>query len=67
MPWILRLAFFFSGISGLVYEIAWGPMLATLIGSTVVGSSIVMAVFMAGLAIGAWLFRLVGDRYPQSA
>ncbi len=48
MPWILGLAFFFSGVPGLVYEIAWSRMLATLIGSTVVASSIVMAVFMAG-------------------
>lgn len=63
MKWILGFAFCLSGITGLVYEIAWGRMLSTLIGSTIVASSVVMAVFMAGLAIGAWLFGFWGDKY----
>jgi spermidine synthase len=61
MHWILKVAFFFSGATGLMYEIVWGRMLATVIGSTVLSASIVMGVFMGGLALGARFFGSWGD------
>ncbi len=57
--------FFASGISGLLYEIAWTRMLNLLFGDTVLAVSTVLASFMAGLALGGfWSGRLI-DRYRR--
>jgi spermidine synthase len=62
----LLLGFFFlSGISGLLYEVAWTRMLHLLFGDTVLAVSTVLASFMAGLALGSfWIGRYV-DRRPR--
>ena len=58
--------FFVSGISGLLYEVAWTRMLHLLFGDTVLAVSTVLASFMAGLALGSfWSGRYV-DRRPPS-
>src|SRR2546425_13134245 len=44
-----------SGISGLLYEVAWARMLHLLFGDTVLAVSTVLASFMAGLAGGGFL------------
>src|SRR2546425_10247036 len=44
-----------SGISGLLYEVAWARMLHLLFGDTVLAVSTVLASFMAGLAGGSFL------------
>ena len=54
--------FFFSGISGLVYETVWLRMLIRVLGSTVYATSIILAAFMAGLALGSYLFGKYGGR-----
>ena len=55
--------FFISGISGLAYEIVWLRMLSRLMGVTIYATSTVLAAFMAGLALGSFLFgRLVDKR-----
>ncbi len=55
--------FFLSGISGLLYEVAWTRMLHLLFGDTVLAVSTVLASFMAGLALGSfWIGRLVDRR-----
>ena len=46
--------FFVSGISGLLYEVAWTRMLHLLFGDTVLAVSTVLASFMAGLALGSF-------------
>jgi spermidine synthase len=57
--------FFLSGISGLLYEVAWTRMLHLLFGDTVLAVSTVLASFMAGLALGGfWSGRYV-DRRPR--
>src|SRR5262245_8862768 len=57
--------FFVSGISGLLYEVAWTRMLHLLFGDTVLAVSTVLASFMAGLALGSfWIGRNV-DRRPR--
>jgi spermidine synthase len=57
--------FFLSGISGLLYEVAWTRMLHLLFGDTVLAVSTVLASFMAGLAIGSfWIGRYI-DRRPR--
>src|SRR5262245_10717043 len=57
--------FFLSGISGLLYEVAWTRMLHLLFGDTVLAVSTVLASFMAGLALGSfWSGRYV-ERRPR--
>jgi spermidine synthase len=56
---------FLSGISGLLYEVAWARMLHLLFGDTVLAVSTVLASFMAGLALGSfWIGRVI-DRRPR--
>jgi spermidine synthase len=54
--------FFGSGISGLIYEIVWLRMLARIMGVTIYATSTVVAAFMAGLALGSFLFGRFIDR-----
>src|SRR5947208_1057973 len=48
-----------SGAAALVYEVTWTRMLTLQLGHTVAAASTVLAAFMGGLAIGAWLAGLV--------
>jgi predicted membrane-bound spermidine synthase len=54
--------FFLSGTAGLVYEIVWMRMLGLIFGHTVFALTTVLAAFMAGLALGAYLFGKLIDR-----
>lgn len=57
------LAFFLlSGISGLVYEVIWTRKLSLIFGSTTVAVSISLAVYLGGLALGAYLWGRRADR-----
>jgi spermidine synthase len=53
--WILYLLFFFSGFTGLVYEIAWSRILSTILGNTSLAITVVVSIFLGGLAIGSFL------------
>jgi spermidine synthase len=44
-----------SGAAALVYEVTWTRMLTLQLGHTVAAASTVLAAFMGGLAIGAWI------------
>ena len=60
---ILLGLFFCSGISGLLYEVAWTRMLHLLFGDTVLVVSTVLTSFMAGLALGSfWCGRRIDQR-----
>ncbi len=48
--------FFLSGAAALVYQVAWARLLARLTGSDSIGIALVLAVFMAGMGLGAWFF-----------
>ncbi len=54
-PLFVLALFFFSGFSCLIYEVVWLRMLVRVFGSTTFATSNVLAIFMAGLAAGAWL------------
>src|SRR3990172_8423592 len=54
--------FFLSGAAGLVYQVIWTRMLGLLLGHTVYAVTTVLAAFMAGLALGAYLFGTIIDR-----
>lgn len=51
---ITLILFFFSGATGLIYEVIWTRLFAQLFGNTVFATSTVLAVFMAGLGAGAF-------------
>lgn len=55
------LLFFCSGATALVYEVLWSKHLALLLGSTVQAQTVVLAVFMGGLALGNRLFGRRAD------
>ncbi|MFH1312137.1 MAG: fused MFS/spermidine synthase [Candidatus Eisenbacteria bacterium] len=57
--------FFVSGITGLVYEVAWTRMLITVFGSTTYAVSTVLAAFMGGLALGSIILGKFGDRLQR--
>jgi spermidine synthase len=62
--WVLAL-FFCSGATALVYEVVWSKYLALMFGSTVQAQTVVLAVFMGGLALGNRIFGVKADRSPQ--
>src|SRR5688572_4550622 len=55
-PMLILLLFFSSGATALVYEVLWSKYLSMMLGSTVQAQTVVLAVFMGGLAIGNRLF-----------
>ena len=62
MPRILSALFFLSGCAALLFETLWFRQAGLAFGNSVWASSLVLASFMAGLALGnAWMARS-GDR-----
>src|SRR5437016_1879592 len=53
---LLLFVFFVSGISALLYQIVWLKYLGLIFGNTVYAAATLVAVFLAGLGIGAFLF-----------
>lgn len=47
--------FFASGFSSLLYQVVWTRMLVLVFGATTFATSTVLAVFMGGLALGAYV------------
>src|SRR5215471_2935795 len=62
---MILLLFFCSGATALVYEVIWSKYLSLLFGSTVQAQTIVLAVFMGGLALGNRIFGSRADRWEQ--
>jgi spermidine synthase len=52
----LFICFFFSGAAGLIYEVVWMRMLTQIFGSSAYAVATVLAAFMAGLALGSYVF-----------
>jgi predicted membrane-bound spermidine synthase/cytochrome c-type biogenesis protein CcmH/NrfG len=63
--WLLLVGlfcFFFSGAAGLLYQVVWTRMLTQIFGNTTYAIATVLSAFMAGLAIGSYLFGRIADR-----
>lgn len=55
LKYILLLAFFISGFSGLIYESIWTHYLKLFLGHSAYAQTLVLSIFMGGMALGAWL------------
>ncbi len=62
MTLLVFLCFFFSGASGLLFEVLWTRELGLVFGSTTLAISTVLSVFMGGLALGSFLGGKLCDR-----
>jgi predicted membrane-bound spermidine synthase len=62
---MILLLFFCSGATALVYEVIWSKYLTLLFGSTIQAQTVVLAVFMGGLALGNRFFGSRADRARQ--
>lgn len=63
--WVFLMLFFCSGATALVYEVIWSKYLSQMLGSTIQAQTVVLAVFMGGLALGNWLFGGKSDRFKR--
>src|SRR5690349_22794747 len=61
------LLFFLSGATGLVYELLWVRVLYQTFGSTIQSVTTVVAAYMGGLGLGAWLLGRRADRSLRPA
>src|SRR6185295_10682476 len=52
---VFVLLYAISGAAALVYEVTWSRLLTLQLGHTIAAASTVLAAFMGGLAIGAWI------------
>ena len=52
---ILYVIFFFAGASSLAYQIIWIRLFGLIFGGTEISMSVVVAVFMGGLALGSYV------------
>ncbi len=66
-PWIAALALGVSGFVSLTLQVVWSRLLAQILGPTTYAFSLVVAVFIAGLALGAVAGRWLANRVAQPA
>jgi spermidine synthase len=59
---VIYLAFFCSGLSGLIYQVVWVRVFGNVFGNTIYSASVVVAVFMSGLGAGGYVIGAWADR-----
>ncbi len=59
----LLLLFIASGFAGLVYQAIWSHYLGLILGHAAYAQTLVLAIFMGGMAAGAWLVSARGGRW----
>ena len=58
----VMLVYFLSGVCSLIDQVVWVRLLKLTFGNTVYATSMVVSVFMGGLALGAYLMSRYADR-----
>src|SRR5688572_14758935 len=62
---LVLLVFFASGVAALLYQIVWLKYLGLVFGNTVYAAATLIAIFLAGLGLGGYLFgRFFTSRAP---
>ena len=64
---LFGLIFILSGAAGLVYELVWVRQLYEFFGSTIHSVTTVVAAYMGGLGLGAYVLGRRADRHPNPA
>ena len=62
---MLFLLFAVSGFSGLIYESIWTHYLKLFLGHAAYAQSVVLAIFMGGMAFGSWLSARLSGRWSN--
>ena len=62
---VFFLLFTASGFAGLIYESIWSHYLKLFLGHAAYAQTLVLALFMGGMAIGAWLCSRFGPRWAN--
>ena len=62
IPRFLIFSFALVGATAMAYEIAWSRLLATTLGSSTYAFTVMLATFLAGIAIGSRLFEYWSSR-----
>lgn len=57
--------FFLSGVAGLAYESVWTHYVKLFVGHASYAQSLVIAIFMGGMALGSWLCSFVIHKIPK--
>lgn len=55
LSFVLLMLFVLSGIAGLIYQSIWSHYLGLVLGHAAYAQALVLAIFMGGMALGAWL------------
>lgn len=66
-PGMIAPVLFLAGFTFLLFEVGWNRLLASILGSTVTASTIVLASFMAGIGGGAWFWGRAVHRTDHPA
>src|ERR1700681_2674992 len=62
---LLLAVFVVSGFTGLIYESVWSHYLKLFLGHAAYAQTLVLAIFMGGMALGSWLIARYSSRIPQ--
>ena len=62
LGWVILSCFFFSGMTGLIYEVLWSRIIVRIIGAAPFAISIILTVFMGGLGLGSYIASRTIDR-----
>lgn len=62
---VLFFLFTLSGFSGLIYESIWTHYLKLFLGHAAYAQTLVLAIFMGGMAIGSWLCSRLSGRWKN--
>jgi len=57
--------FVISGFTGLIYESIWAQYLRLFLGHAAYAQTVVLAMFMGGMALGSWLVARYSTRFRQ--
>ncbi|MFP4162549.1 MAG: fused MFS/spermidine synthase [Chitinispirillaceae bacterium] len=59
---VVSVLFFLSGIAGLIYESIWSHYLKLFVGHAAYSQTLVLVIYMGGMALGAWVVSLYSRR-----
>jgi predicted membrane-bound spermidine synthase len=62
---VLFVLFAISGFAGLIYESIWTHYLKLFLGHAAYAQALVLAIFMGGMAVGAWLASRLSRRWKN--